>query len=331
MLKIVLLGGTGFIGSATLRKIRETSGENIQIHALIRRDTGRVKAPFVTTFEGCLPGRIPKELFPKEPHVVVHFATKQIDTDNTGYHNANVKGTKRLLESLPPSAMGVIYGSSMSVYGQGEQACVTEQAPGQPETKLSKTRAMAESLILNQMRQTQRSGFVLRPRFILGQGDRFTLKGFRAMAAKGIIIGTGKQSYSIIDVDDYADIIISLAQSVIHRSEHNNPASRPLNIGYRTPVSLNVILNEICKQDTFGPPVKRIPVFKGMCAFLRKLPVPALENFVTKLDLVGHSHSGDVSALEQEIGSKITAKDSTRVFRRILSASHKSHGSNEKI
>lgn len=328
MLNIVLLGGTGFVGSAILRNIHEKAGGDIRVRALVRGDAGRVTGPCVTACEGSLPDRIPADLFPEEPHVVVHVATKQIDTDGTGFFTANVEGTKKLLECLTPSTLGVIYGSSMSVYGQGEQANVTEEEPVKPDTKLARTRVMAENLILNDMRRSNKTGFVLRPRFILGKGDRYTLKGFRTMVGKGVVIGSGKQSYSIIDVDDYAEMIIRLARSVVRRHETHDPVCRPLNIGYREPVSLELILNEICKQDKMEFPIKTIPVIKAMHTFLRVLPVPAAGDFATKLELVGLSHSGNVKELEQEIGTDITAKKPLDVFRKILA---ESDSTNKKV
>lgn len=328
MLNIVLLGGTGFVGSAMIRKLRDEKNRDIRIRALIRGDLDRIKSPSITTFEGELPHRIPRELFPDEPHVVVHFATKQIDSDNSGFYTANVEGTKKLLEAVPESAKGMIYGSSMSVYGQGEHRGIKEKQPVKPETKLAESRVEAEQLILNTMKNSNRTGFVLRPRFILGKGDRYTLKGFKTIAKKGLVVGSGKQSFSIIDVDDYAEIIIRLARSVMKRSEEGKPASRPINIGYENPVSFEFILKEIRKVEEirkaggFGLPWKKIPVFKLLTSFLRALPISAAGSLATKLELVGLSHSGNVGELEHEIGTDITGKNSEKVFAEILTDSY---------
>ncbi len=322
MLNIVLLGGTGFVGSAIIRKIGEKKFQDVTVRALIRGDAGRINSANVKTIEGNLPDRIPEELFPEEPHVVVHFATKQIDHDDSGFYDANVEGTKRLIEALPKSTKGIIYGSSMSVYGQGQQVDVTEQQPVKPETELAETRVEAEKIILDAAKSSGRTGFVLRPRFMLGNGDQYTLKGFKTMVQKGIVVGSGKQSYSIIDVDDYAEIIISLAQSVMKRDEKNEPLSCPLNIGYEKPVSLDYILHEICNDNGSKFPTKKIPVFKILPAILRALPISAAASFATKLELVGLSHYGNVKALTNEIGTEITEKKSSKVFSKILENSY---------
>ena len=49
------------------------------------------------------------------------MTVKQFDLDGTGFERVNVGGTERLLAALPPSVRGVIYGSTLSVYGSGPQ------------------------------------------------------------------------------------------------------------------------------------------------------------------------------------------------------------------
>lgn len=322
MMNIVLLGGTGYVGSAIIRNLEIENAGNVQVRALVRGDAERIHSGIVKTIKGNLPDKIPHELFFKKPHVVIHFATKQVDTDNSGFYTSNVEGTGSLIEALPESSRGILYGSSMSVYGQGQQVSVTEDQAVKPETELSKTRVKAERLILDEMEMSKKTGIVLRPRFILGNGDKYTLKGFKSLAEKGFVVGSGKQSFSIIDVDDYAKIIISLAKGILTGHKGEKTICRPLNIGYESPITLESILRRICEKNQLPFPTKKIPVFKFLPVFLRMLPIPAMSGVATKLELVGLSHSGSVKALENIIGREITRKNPVDVFTAIMENSY---------
>src|SRR5262245_46464626 len=126
MVRVVLLGSTGFVGTAILHAL-QSRGSQAQVRALAR-GAGRIRMPGVEVIEGDIES-LPEKLFFSEPHVVVHFATKQIDSDGSGFERTNVEGTKRLMSRLPASCLGVIYGSSASVYGQGAQSGLREDHP----------------------------------------------------------------------------------------------------------------------------------------------------------------------------------------------------------
>jgi nucleoside-diphosphate-sugar epimerase len=220
-LHLVILGGTGFVGSAIMRRLALLPPGSIEARVLVRSVKGKSLSHFpdVTVIEGSLPD-IPPSLFPKEPHVVVHLATKQIDHDRSGYTYNNVLGTRSLLRMLPASTMGLIYASSTSVYGQGPHEGVRERdARLDPKTDLAKSRAAAESAIISAMSDRRKSAVILRPRFILGLEDRYTLPAIIKMVKAGFLIGSGQQAYSVIDVDDYAEIIVRLARRIAATDE----------------------------------------------------------------------------------------------------------------
>ena len=91
-MRIALLGGTGFVGQALLRAL---SGGEHEVRALAR-DPSRLSAPGVEVVPGSLE-ELPAALFAHEPEVVIHFATKQVDQDGSGFQATNVAGSERLL------------------------------------------------------------------------------------------------------------------------------------------------------------------------------------------------------------------------------------------
>ncbi|RKG61628.1 NAD(P)-dependent oxidoreductase, partial [Corallococcus exercitus] len=166
---VVLTGATGMVGQAFLRQRGAHS-----VHALVRSPDGRDWGEGVHVVQGDLHG-IPDALFPPYPYVVLHLAMKQRDTDNTGFERTNVDGTRRLLSRLRGDCRGVLLGSSMSVYGPGPHRGVKEVHPLRPITALARSRVAAEDVVMEHAVRTGLHAALLRPRFLLGRGDRFVL------------------------------------------------------------------------------------------------------------------------------------------------------------
>src|SRR5262249_37875656 len=144
--------------------------------------------PFLDKVRGSLED-LPANLAPSEPFVLVHFAVKNIDREGTGFEATNVEATRTLLRSLGGGLEGILYGSSMAVYGQGEQTGVSEASEPRPGTQLARSRWQAESLVLEHARARGISAVTLRPRFVLGEGDRFVLPSVAKALQRGVEIG----------------------------------------------------------------------------------------------------------------------------------------------
>lgn len=119
-LRIVLLGGTGLVGGALLRRLAAEPPGSVAVRALVRRPGALAGPAWLEEVPGDLNEPLLAGLFwPDAPQVIVHYAVKQIDPDGTGFERVNVGGTERLLAALPASVRGLIYGSTLSVYGSG--------------------------------------------------------------------------------------------------------------------------------------------------------------------------------------------------------------------
>ena len=162
-LRLLLLGGSGFVGSSILRLIARAPAGSVRVRALLRTPSAVADAPWLEKVQGSLES-LPDGLEPTAPYVLVHFASKQIDRDGTGYLRTNVDATRALLATLGPKLRGVVYSSSMSVYGQGAQEGVTEASLAAPETKLAQSRMLAEAAIAGFAQGRGLSAFLLRPR-----------------------------------------------------------------------------------------------------------------------------------------------------------------------
>ncbi|OUS28893.1 hypothetical protein A9Q99_10980 [Gammaproteobacteria bacterium 45_16_T64] len=318
-MKIVLTGATGFVGRALVSNLSILTGsrEPIEIRALVRTPAQFVAPENVTVFPGSVTD-IPEGLFFDEPHVLIHLGVKQIDHDGTGFDEDNVFGTKNLLSNTNQHTLGVIYGSTLSVLGQGAQSNTSERDVINPQTPLARSRAEAERLILTKMKQDKHWGFCLRPRFILDVSDKFVLPGIQGLAKKGLYIGNGQQRFSIISVQDYAKIIIELVEYILLDNGQKPVQQTPLNVGYRRPVTFDSIFSGFRLEMSYRSKVKRLRMPGWLPLLLKGAKNRKLTAKAVQLELIGFDHYGDVNKLETFIGDEITKKDGEDILYQMI-------------
>lgn len=319
---LCLTGATGYVGRAILRHCDAMPEGAVSVRALARSEKqvlDRMNWSSLPDWLEVIPGRLPEvpdSFCPNNDHVVVHYGVKQIDHDGRGFNETNVEGTQRLLGATNARTLGIIYGSTLSVLGQGAQKNVFETAPMNPQTLLAETRAEAEETCYEWGARKHRSAFGLRPRFILGASDQFVLPGLAKLAAKGQIVGTGDQEFSVISVEDYAHIIVSLSAYIYLATDTEQ---RALNVGYRQPVSFAELQEVIAAAIGENPKkIKRIPVYRWLPTIMRWLPIEGIDQKATQLELVGFDHSGDIRELEKRIGCDVVEKSASEVVKKVV-------------
>ena len=149
---VLVTGGAGYIGSHTVRQLRELGRDVVVLDSL---DTGHAAAvlgaPLVV---GDIADSELVEQLCANHHVtsVIHFAAHK----NVGesmrspakYWRNNVEGSARLIESvLQAGVTDFVFSSSCSVYGTPEIVPVTESAPIGPESVYAETKAMIERIL----------------------------------------------------------------------------------------------------------------------------------------------------------------------------------------
>ncbi len=320
-LNILLLGGSGFVGQALLRELATWPAGRVRVRALLRRKGAVPDYPFLTKVSGSLE-RLPADLEPDAPYVLVHFAVKHIDSDGTGYLATNVEATRQLLERSSARMLGVIYGSSMSVYGNGAQDGVSETVLPRPDTALPISRRLAEKHIEAFASLRGLTAFLLRPRFVVGRGDRFVLPALAKLRRARIGIASGEQRFSVIDVADYARVIVRLAQNVVERQRSGTPVQQALNVGLARPLSFAQLSDVLGAALGLAAPRVRVPVSLRLTGLLRRLPHRAADRLATRLELVGLSHWGDVSALAAAVGDDLIGRDPVDAMRGAVESYH---------
>ena len=312
--RLVILGGTGFVGMAVLERLAAMSTGSVRANILVRSKNKIIPYPFAEYYTGELPC-IPDGLFPSSPHVVLHFANKNIDRDGTGFE-INLQAAKALIQAANPWTIGIIYGSSLSVHGQGTQSGVKETDAVNPQTPLAKSRLCVENTLREYAAKSGKSVLLLRPRFIIGSRDAYTMPTFVEIFRKGFMAGSGNQKYSFIEVNDYAQIILRLSSVITEWRRAETERCTPVNIGYRKPVSLNelyAIFKDVLGIE--GRPLLRVPSYRWLPWLIRRLPNKGARQLATRIELLGFSHYSDVSLLAALAGENITAKDPAAVLK----------------
>jgi nucleoside-diphosphate-sugar epimerase len=303
--EIVVTGANGLVGYEVLKTFAAEWSE-FDIKAFVRREPD-FTFPNVSYVSGSLPDEIPCNLFEKDNVILIHFASQLKAESLEEYRNINVTGTSKLLDSAGRKLSMIFYGSSMSVYGQGPFEKVSEKDPINPQTELAQTRREAEILVEMKCKELCIPGYLLRPRFIFGKRDRSTLPSLQKLSEKTFRIGTEKQSYSFINVDDYAKIISHLAQ----KTKIGECTS--LNVAYKEAASLEDILdifNPERDKSSFKIPIGFVMM---LCGLSKKLLAVR-----TKLELIGQSQVMNTEKLYESASELVAQWESQSKLKNVV-------------
>lgn len=151
-MKILVLGGAGYIGSHTVYELIDAGNEVVIIDNL---ETGHMKAvhPQAKFYKGDLRDRaFVDSVLDTEKNIdaVIHFAANSLVGESMvnplKYYDNNLCGTKVMLESLVAYGIDkVVFSSTAATYGEPQSIPIVETDPTRPtncygETKLSMER-----------------------------------------------------------------------------------------------------------------------------------------------------------------------------------------------
>jgi nucleoside-diphosphate-sugar epimerase len=324
-LRIVLLGASGFVGSAVLRQLERAAAAGVPCEAqlLVHRAQPASLPAFARVHRGALGGgddAWPARLLPREPHVVVHCASKQVDADGSGF-GVNLLGVEQLCRAVAASGgatRAVLFVSSFSVYGEGPQRGVDEAAPQRPETPLARSRAACEERLAQLAAHGQCAVTVLRTRFVLGAGDRHVLPGLLKLARSRIRLGSEAQRYSVIDVDELARVLLRLAQDALQGHAHGATPAAPFevfNAACAQPIALRDIRAALAEAAPTRSAWWRLPVSPWWWRAVAR-GGPRLARLAHRVLLMGQDRFGSVARLQTRLGPDWLQTDPRDVVRR---------------
>src|SRR5690606_14249218 len=161
MSKILVTGGTGYIGSHTVVELQQAgytpvivdnlSNSNVQVLDQIEKITGQ--KPEFYQFDLCDETRV-REFVARHPDIsgIIHFAAYKVVGESVQqplkyYHN-NFFSLINLLNVYAGKPINFVFSSSCTVYGQPDQLPVTEHAPvKKAESPYGNTKQIAEEIL----------------------------------------------------------------------------------------------------------------------------------------------------------------------------------------
>lgn len=178
----MVTGATGFVGQRVVKRLVDTGVP----HEVVR---GRLEDPGV--FRGVA----------ARASGWLHLARKTRDPDHTGF-DVNVAMARNLADVAAGTPMVTL--SSVGVYGHGAHRYADESTPEAPDTALGRSQAAADALLRDA------GASILRPRFVVGPGDRHVVPGLsRLLARSPVWVDAGRAELSFVHVDDLAYALIA--------------------------------------------------------------------------------------------------------------------------
>jgi UDP-glucose 4-epimerase len=160
--KILVTGGTGYIGSHTTVELIEKGFEVVIIDNLYNSEAEVVDRihkitgikPDLKVFDLCDQQKL-KSFFQSNKNIeaVIHFAAYKAVGESVnkplGYYRNNLLSLVNLLDAMKQHSIpNLVFSSSCTVYGQPEKLPVTEDAPLQPATSpYGNTKQIGEAII----------------------------------------------------------------------------------------------------------------------------------------------------------------------------------------
>jgi len=217
-MKILITGGTGFIGS---RLAERCVNEGHEVSVLGREDASeteietrkRLQDLGVEVLVGSVTDRDKMFAITSDKTIVFHLAAAQheMNVSDDLFRAVNVEGTRNMLDaSIAAGVERFVHGSSIGVYDRDVQDVVDESTPLRSDNIYGITKAEGEKVVRDYF--DRQPSTIIRISETYGPGDRRLLKLFRGVN-KGMffVIGNGRNIHQLIHVDDLVDGFLLVA------------------------------------------------------------------------------------------------------------------------
>jgi len=225
-MKVLITSGTGYIGQAVAAAL---TGDGHEVCAVARSENSRRKLE--SSGIAVLAGDI------KEPDAIVQKALSFDAFIHTAFSydadraEIETKLAQRVLAVLAGTGTRVIYTSGAWVYGSttGLQA-ITEEGPITP-TRLVSWRPSVENIYLGGKNSGLHS-VIIRPAVVYGGKSGIIGQMFDYGEKHGVVryVGTGTNLWSLVHVDDLANLYVAALHKAKAGSVYNSSAGEAMNV-----------------------------------------------------------------------------------------------------
>jgi len=248
MQRVVVLGGSGFVGRALVQRL---VGEGIETAVVARNAFPEADALGVRF----LSGDIGDADFLKNSlagyDTVFHLASKTgLWGDKDEYYRTNVVGTQNVLDACRANnTHALIYASTPAVVYQKDDLCgVNERTPYARDflCDYAQSKAIAEKMVLEANSDALKT-IALRPHLVWGPGDTNHIPSLLGQARCRQLkrVGDGHNLVDVTYIDNAADAFILAAQNLFGPA---SGAGKPYFISQGEPVNLWNWLNKFFRR-----------------------------------------------------------------------------------
>ena len=311
-MKILITGGTGFIGYSLAKRLLAAGHE---VHVVGRspvppeaKDFDKITYhPHDLSTQGIPPSIISGTDF------VFHIAAKAgVGGSYSSYYAANYLATVNLLKScLACQVPRMVFTSSPSVVFSGSSIRDGNESLDYVKSNLSSyatTKALAEKAVLGAHSPGIFQALALRPHLVWGEGDPHLLPQVikRHKAGKLRIVGNGENRVDLTHIDNVCHAHLCAMEALI---ENKTAGGKAYFVGQDEPVCLWAWLNDLFEQLDLPPLKKRISFGKAYFAglilekswrFLRVRNDPPMTRFVACQ--LAHDHWFSPQAAKTDLG-----------------------------
>jgi 2-alkyl-3-oxoalkanoate reductase len=223
MMKVLVTGGTGFTGTALVRRLL-SDGHSVVVldykEGLAASELSRRGAEVIL---GSVTDRDVVTRAMRGVDLVHHLAAafRELNVPKQHYHEVNVEGTRNVLTAAAGAGVQkVVYCSTCGVHGNVDHPPATEDAPIQPADYYQQTKYEAEPLVREWNRRGLRTT-ILRPAAIYGPGDPERFFMIFRRVARGVfpMFGDGKTTYHPVYIDNLVDAFVAAMQLDVGNGE----------------------------------------------------------------------------------------------------------------
>jgi nucleoside-diphosphate-sugar epimerase len=176
MKSVLVTGASGFIGQHLVRRLLQ---EGYRVRVLARPSSvHRIWPTDVAVVEGDIRDAAKMKEAAAGVNYVFHLAghthaLSQWAEDDAAYRPLNVEGTRNVLEgALAGGAQGIVFFSSVKVFGEETTECLDESALPRPSTPYGRSKAEAEDMVGDYARTTGLRGTSLRLPLVYGPKNK---------------------------------------------------------------------------------------------------------------------------------------------------------------
>lgn len=223
MTRILVLGGTGFIGTHLVDALLERGHE---VNVLLHKSGLKVQHKSLKTFKGDVLNKNSLTNAFENIDVVINLVG-QI-TSPSDYYALNSAGVLNVLEKCVENQVKkIVFTSSVKVYGSSREKRTEENIP-EPISREGIVKLMVENLHKHYSKNHNIPVICMRLSNVYGAGQRKgVVFNFVRGAKKGTVMinGDGEQERSLVHVDDVVAVIISAIELKTSRFEVFNISS----------------------------------------------------------------------------------------------------------